>query len=136
MASPRLDRFERAAGVVQGMEAFWIDVGEMPIPSNYYYLAAQNEALSTLMRSKQCELPRAPGPAGPASRPDRCAILSRGLRGEVHRNVHPRTASRPDGSTSWPPRGSDRSGRWDCPPQGSTWSWPSSPAHADRLLGR
>ena len=58
VASPRLDRFERAAGVVQGMEAFWIDVGEMQIPSNYYYLAAQNEALSTLMRSKQCELAR------------------------------------------------------------------------------
>lgn len=58
VASPRLDRFERSAGVVQGMEAFWIDVGEMRIPSNYYYLAARNEALSTLMGSKQCQLAR------------------------------------------------------------------------------
>ena len=58
VASPRLDRFERAAGVVQGMEAFWIDVGEMRIPSNYYYLAARNEAASTFATSKQCHLGR------------------------------------------------------------------------------
>jgi hypothetical protein len=58
VASPRLDRFERAAGVVQGMEAFWIDVGAMRIPSNYYYLAARNEALSMLTGGKQCQLAR------------------------------------------------------------------------------
>jgi hypothetical protein len=58
VASPRLDRFERAAGVVQGMEAFWIDVGAMRIPSTYYYLAARNEALSMLTGGKQCQLAR------------------------------------------------------------------------------
>lgn len=58
VASPRLDRFERGAGVVQGMEAFWIDVGSMRIPSNYYYLAARNEALTRLTGGKQCQLAR------------------------------------------------------------------------------
>jgi hypothetical protein len=58
IASPRLDRFEKAAGVVQGLEAFWVDIGEMRIPSNYYYLAARNEALSTFGNSSQCHLGR------------------------------------------------------------------------------
>jgi hypothetical protein len=58
IASPRLDRFEKAAGVVQGLEAFWIDVGDMRIPSNYYYLAARNEALSTFYQTKRCQLGR------------------------------------------------------------------------------
>ena len=56
IASPRLDRFERAAGVVQGMEAFWVDVARMGIPTNYYYLAARNEALTTLTSTRQCHL--------------------------------------------------------------------------------
>jgi hypothetical protein len=56
IASPRLDRFEKAAGVVQGMEVFWVDLGRMRIPSDYYYLAAKNEALTTFMVGKQCHL--------------------------------------------------------------------------------
>jgi hypothetical protein len=56
VASPRLDRFERAAGVVQGMEAFWIDVGGLHIPSDYYYLAARNEALSPFSGTRACRL--------------------------------------------------------------------------------
>ncbi len=54
VASPRIDRFERAAGTVQGIEAFWIDVAQLSIPSNYYYLAARNEALSALSTGKSC----------------------------------------------------------------------------------
>jgi hypothetical protein len=54
VASPRIDRFERGAGAVQGIEAFWIDVGKMEIPSNYYYLAARNEAMSALSTQESC----------------------------------------------------------------------------------
>jgi hypothetical protein len=56
IASPRLDRFEKAAGVVQGIEAFWIDVGDAGIPSNYYYLAAKNESLTSFGPSTSCQL--------------------------------------------------------------------------------
>jgi len=56
VASPRLDRFEKASGVVQGLEAFWIDVGNMRIPSNYYYLAARNEALTSFASANRCHL--------------------------------------------------------------------------------
>jgi hypothetical protein len=56
VASPRLDRFERATGVVQGIEAFWVDVGRLQIPSNYYYLAARNEAIAGLTTSQTCRL--------------------------------------------------------------------------------
>ncbi|MFN2589178.1 MAG: hypothetical protein ABR518_00190, partial [Actinomycetota bacterium] len=52
VASPRIDRFERGVGTVQGIEAFWIDVGKLAIPSNYYYLAARNDALSSLSARK------------------------------------------------------------------------------------
>lgn len=55
VASPRVDRFERAAGTVQGIEAFWVDVAKLAIPSNYYYLAARNEALSALSTRKSCQ---------------------------------------------------------------------------------
>jgi hypothetical protein len=58
VASPRIDRFERAAGTVQGIEAFWIDVAQLSIPSTYYYLAARNEALSALSTGKSCKAVR------------------------------------------------------------------------------
>ena len=54
VASPRIDRFERSTGVIQGIEAFWIDVAKMEIPSDYYYLAARNEAISALSTQKSC----------------------------------------------------------------------------------
>jgi hypothetical protein len=52
VASPRIDRFERGVGAIQGIEAFWVDVAKLKIPSNYYYLAARNEALSALTAGK------------------------------------------------------------------------------------
>jgi hypothetical protein len=58
VASPRIDRFERTTGVVQGIEAFWIDVGKQAIPSNYYYLAARNEAMSSLSSRNSCRAVR------------------------------------------------------------------------------
>jgi hypothetical protein len=58
VASPRIDRFERGAGAVQGIEAFWMDVGKLEIPSNYYYLAARNEAMSALSTGKSCRAVR------------------------------------------------------------------------------
>jgi hypothetical protein len=58
VASPRVDRFERGAGGIQGIEAFWVDVAKLEIPTNYYYLAARNEALSALSTSKSCRAAR------------------------------------------------------------------------------
>jgi len=58
VASPRLDRFERAAGVVQGMEAFWVDVGALRIPSDFYYLAARNQTLTSFTGTRRCHLSR------------------------------------------------------------------------------
>jgi hypothetical protein len=58
VASPRIDRFERGAGAVQGIEAFWMDVGKLEIPSNYYYLAARNEAMSALYTRNSCRAVR------------------------------------------------------------------------------
>ncbi len=55
-ASPRLSRFEHGDGAVQGIEAFWVDVAKERIPSNYYYLAARNEAISALTTGKSCRL--------------------------------------------------------------------------------
>ena len=54
VASPRLDRFQRSAGTVQGMQVFWIDIAKVRIPSDYYYLAARNEAISALHANKTC----------------------------------------------------------------------------------
>ena len=54
VASPRPDKFERAAGFVQGIEAFWIDVGKLSIPSDYYYLAARSQGIAALRENKAC----------------------------------------------------------------------------------
>jgi hypothetical protein len=58
VASPRVDRFERGAGSVQGIEAFWVDVAKLQIPSDYYYLAARGEALSALVTQSSCRAVR------------------------------------------------------------------------------
>jgi hypothetical protein len=58
VASPRVDRFERGAGTVQGIEAFWVDVAKLQIPSDYYYLAARGEALSALVTQNSCRAVR------------------------------------------------------------------------------
>jgi hypothetical protein len=41
-ASPRIQDWERGVPAIPGIEAFWIDVGKLGIPSDYYYLAARS----------------------------------------------------------------------------------------------
>ncbi len=54
VASPQLDLWERGAGAVGGMEAFWIDVAKLQIPSDYYYMVAQGPAMAALAANKNC----------------------------------------------------------------------------------
>lgn len=54
VAAPRISEWERAAGTVGGMEAFWIDVAKLRIPSDYYYLAARGPAIGSLTRNDGC----------------------------------------------------------------------------------
>jgi hypothetical protein len=54
VASPRLEQWENAAGSVDGMEAFWIDVAKLQIPSDYYYMVAQGPAMAALAANKNC----------------------------------------------------------------------------------
>lgn len=58
VASPRIDRFERGTGTVQGIEAFWIDVAKVGLASDYYYLIARNGGPASLMASKRCTYSR------------------------------------------------------------------------------
>jgi hypothetical protein len=55
VAAPRLTDWERQKGPVQGMEAFWVDIAENRIPSDYYYLAARGPALSPITENKACQ---------------------------------------------------------------------------------
>src|SRR5207244_11029288 len=52
VASPQLSKWERGAGVVRGMEAFWVDITRLRIPSDYYYLVARGPAVSSLAGNK------------------------------------------------------------------------------------
>jgi hypothetical protein len=54
VASPRIEEWERGAGTVAGMEAFWIDVAKLQIPSDYYYMVAQGPAMASLAANKNC----------------------------------------------------------------------------------
>jgi hypothetical protein len=54
IAAPRISEWEQAAGTVGGMEAFWIDVAKLRIPSDYYYLAARGPAIGSLTRNDAC----------------------------------------------------------------------------------
>ncbi len=57
VASPNLTRWERGQAYSQGIEAFWVDVATLRIPSDYYYLAARNASFGQL---------GGPGACGPA----------------------------------------------------------------------
>jgi hypothetical protein len=57
VASPNLARWERGQAYSQGVEAFWVDVATLRIPSDYYYLAARNASFGQL---------GGPGACGPA----------------------------------------------------------------------
>ena len=59
VASPNLARWERGQAYSQGIEAFWVDVATLRIPSDYYYLAARNASF------RQLGGPGACGPARP-----------------------------------------------------------------------
>jgi hypothetical protein len=59
VAAPQISEWERAAGTVGGMEAFWIDVAKLRIPSDYYYLAARGPALGSLARNDDCRSAKA-----------------------------------------------------------------------------
>lgn len=54
VAGPRISDWEEATGTVGGMEAFWVDVAKLRIPSDYYYLAARGPALGSLMGNEAC----------------------------------------------------------------------------------
>jgi hypothetical protein len=54
VASPRIEEWERQAGAVGGMEAFWIDVAKLQIPSDYYYMVAQGPAMASIAANKNC----------------------------------------------------------------------------------
>lgn len=57
-ASPRLEDWEHGANGVPGIEAFWIDIDRVGIPSDYYYLAARSTSFGRL-DDKLCSRPRA-----------------------------------------------------------------------------
>ena len=56
MASARLSDWKRGEATVGGAEAFWIDVGSIGIPSDYYYLVARGPALGDLATNTACQL--------------------------------------------------------------------------------
>jgi hypothetical protein len=54
MASPSLVDWERGVRHVAGVEMFWIDVAEVEIPSDYYYLVARGPAMDALSSDQAC----------------------------------------------------------------------------------
>jgi hypothetical protein len=54
MASPRIAEWDEGRGMVRGMEVYWIDVAEVRIPSDFYYLVARGPALGSLGTSEYC----------------------------------------------------------------------------------
>ncbi len=54
VASARIEQWENAVGTVSGMEAFWIDVAKLQIPSDYYYMVAQGPAMAALAANRNC----------------------------------------------------------------------------------
>jgi len=54
VASPNLAGWERGTAHVQGIEAFWIDIASLRIPTDYYYLAAKNASFGQLDQRPSC----------------------------------------------------------------------------------
>jgi len=54
VASPDLARWEHGAAHVQGIEAFWVDIGQLQIPTDYYYLAAKNASFGQIDQAGMC----------------------------------------------------------------------------------
>jgi len=55
VASPDLAGWEHGAAHVQGIEAFWVDIARLQIPTDYYYLAAKNASFGQLDQSGVCD---------------------------------------------------------------------------------
>ena len=54
VASPDLERWQRMDGTVPGLEAEWVDVASVGIPSDFYYLAAKGPAIPRLASLDSC----------------------------------------------------------------------------------
>jgi hypothetical protein len=56
VASPRIADWEQQAGTVGGAEAFWIDTGDLNLPSDYFYLVARGPVVGSLIADKSCRM--------------------------------------------------------------------------------
>ena len=54
VASPDLARWGNGPAHVQGIEAFWVDIGRLQMPTDYYYLAAKNASFGQVDQSGSC----------------------------------------------------------------------------------
>lgn len=54
IASPELGAWEKGGRGVQGLEAFWVNVDRLRIPSDDYYLAARNASFGQLPDTRTC----------------------------------------------------------------------------------
>jgi hypothetical protein len=54
VAAPRIEDWELGTGTPRGMEVFWMDVGKVRIPSDYYYLVAHGPVMQPLTGNKAC----------------------------------------------------------------------------------
>jgi hypothetical protein len=55
VASPHPKRWGQMDGMVPGLEVAWVDVTEVRIPSDLYYLAASGPAIPAMVSSRTCE---------------------------------------------------------------------------------
>lgn len=54
VAGPRGALEDWGARAVRGLEAFWVDVAKLRIPSDYYYLVARGPALGRILAHEAC----------------------------------------------------------------------------------
>jgi len=53
-ASPHIAEWDNGENAVSGLEAFYVDVNKVGIPSDYYYLAARSVSFGGLSNGRQC----------------------------------------------------------------------------------
>jgi hypothetical protein len=53
-ASPHIAEWDQGANAVSGIEAFYVDVNKVGIPSDYYYLAARSVSFGGLSNGREC----------------------------------------------------------------------------------
>jgi hypothetical protein len=56
VASPKIGDWDEGSGMVRGMEIYWIDIAEVRIPSDLYYLVARGPALGGVATGKHCRV--------------------------------------------------------------------------------